>query len=292
MSSLVNKLTFYLKVSRPGLWFATVWLYLLPTSQMDNIWQSWIFWYGLFYVCFPLNFMIYGWNDMVDQKTDAVNPRKDSFWFGAKGTKTQLQDLWKAILVVQLLTYPILVWAGGWWMIPLLLLVLLINGLYNLPEKGLRGHPPLELLCQVGYLLVAPLSVFVNETDALPWVTYLYLFLFALQSHLMGEVMDIEPDRKANRKTTATVLGMKKTKLLIIGIVVTEVILLFSVYKEPIFGAMLLFGLLWLIVDLYFVFKTQTYTIQQMRLFALLSNVVAIVSMGYVWYSGCLLSVG
>lgn len=288
---MLKQLLFYLKVSRPGLWFATLWLYLLPTSQMTDIYQSWIFWYGLFYVCFPLNFLVYGWNDIVDYETDALNPRKDSFWFGARGSKEQLQVLWRAIAFSQLLFFPVLIWAGGWKVGLFLLIFILINGLYNLPERGLRSHPPLELLCQVGYLLVVPLSIWVNQLDGLPWQTYLYLFLFAMQSHIMGEVMDIVPDRKAGRKTTGTVLGTKRTKLLIIGIVMLEVALLFSIYQEYIFGGLLAAGLVWLLLDVFLIYKDKQYTVLEMKLFALMSNVVAIMSMAYVWWSGCLLQI-
>jgi len=289
-NSLVS-FTYLLKTSRPGLWFATVWLYLLPTGQMDQIFQSWIFWFGLFYVTFPLNLMVYGWNDAVDAKTDAVNPRKDSFWFGALGSPQQLQVLWKYIAWVQLITYPVLVYFGGWNVLLIFFGFLIINGLYNLPKHGLRSRPPLELLCQIGYLLIAPLSIYINQTENLPHLTYLYLFLFAMQSHLMGEVMDIEPDRKAGRKTTATLIGMHNTKLLIIGIVAVEVLLLVVAYDEYIFAAMLGLGLLWLILDLFIIYKTKTYTIKQMKLFAFLSNITALVSMLYVWYSACLLQI-
>ncbi|MFK7797738.1 MAG: UbiA family prenyltransferase [Aureispira sp.] len=288
---MLAQLLFYLKVSRPGLWFATLWLYLLPTSQMTDIYQSWPFWYGLFYVCFPLNFLVYGWNDMVDYETDALNPRKDSFWFGARGSKEQLQVLWRAIAFSQVLFFPALIWAGGWKVALFLLLFTIINGLYNLPERGLRSHPPLELLCQVGYLLVVPLSIWVNQLEGLPWQTYLYLFLFAMQSHIMGEVMDIVPDTKAGRKTTGTVLGTKRTKLLIIGIVFLEVTLLFSIYQEYIFGGLLALGLFWLLLDVLVIYKDKPYTILEMKLFALMSNVVAVMSMAYVWWSGCLLQI-
>lgn len=111
---MLKQLLFYLKVSRPGLWFATLWLYLLPTSQMSTIVSTWEFWYGLFYVCFPLNFLVYGWNDIVDYETDALNPRKDSFWFGARGTKKDLDVLWQAIAISQLLFFPVLIGIGGW----------------------------------------------------------------------------------------------------------------------------------------------------------------------------------
>lgn len=286
---MLKQLLFYLKVSRPGLWFATLWLYLLPTSQMSTIVSTWEFWYGLFYVCFPLNFLVYGWNDIVDYETDALNPRKDSFWFGARGTKKDLDVLWQAIAISQLLFFPVLIGIGGWEVGLFLALFIVINGLYNLPEKGLRSHPPLELLCQVGYLLVVPLSIWINNLEGLPWQTYVYLFLFAIQSHMMGEVMDIEPDKKTGRKTTGTILGIRNTKLLIITIVLLEVILLLVVYQEYIFGGILAMGLMWLLLDVFLLYKDKTYSVWEMKLFALMSNIVAIFSMAYVWWSGCLL---
>ncbi len=287
---MLNTFLFWLKVSRPGLWFATIWLYILPTSQMDIL-HSWPFWFGFFYICFPLNFLVYGWNDVVDRKIDALNPRKDSFLFGARGSEEQLSQLWKPMLIVQVLTYPILIWWGGWRMLLLLAGLVLVNALYNWPERGLRTRPPWELLCQFGYILIIPLSIWLNHTPALPWPTYAYLLLFAIQSHLMGEVMDIEPDRKSGRVTTATQLGVQKTKLLIIAIVTAEVLILFTVFQEYLFGGMLAFGLLWLLIDLLLIFKTKTYTLRQMQLFGLMSNIVALLSMAYVWYSGCLLQI-
>ncbi len=288
---IFQKLLFWLKVSRPGLWFATIWLYMLPTGQMEEVWTSLPFWIGLFYVSFPLNFLVYGWNDMVDIETDKVNPRKDSFWFGARGTKEQLEELWKPMLAVQLLIGPVLLHFVGLKMLWLLLTFVIINGLYNLPKHGLRSRPPLELLCQVGYVLTALFSVYMNDTTQLPWQTYFYLLLFAVQSHLIGEVMDIEPDNKAGRRTTAIILGIQKTKLLIIAIVLAEVFLLFFVFQAYIFGGMLMIGLLWLLLDLFFIYKTQNYSLTQMKLFGMMSNVVGLVSMSYVWYSGCLLTV-
>ena len=287
---MIKKILFWLKVSRPGLWFATGWLYLLPTSQMD-IWSSTAFWIGYFYVTFPINFMVYGWNDIVDREIDLKNPRKDTFWFGAKGTKQQLQSLWKPILLVQIPFITYFIYLADWKIILIFLGFIIINGLYNLPKNGLRSNPPWELACQIGYLLIVPMSILINEAAPLPWQTYLYLLLFAFQSHLIGEVMDIIPDRQSGRRTTATILGLKKTKLLIISIVFLEVALLFFVFKEYIFGGMLAFGLLWLIIDLAVIFKTKNYTVKQMKLFGLLSNVVAICSMAYVWYSGCLLKI-
>ena len=81
------------------------------------------FWIGLVYVTFPLNFLVYGWNDMVDIETDSFNPRKDSFWFGAKGTKEQLENLWQPMLIVHILYGSLLLYLVGWKMLVLLLII-------------------------------------------------------------------------------------------------------------------------------------------------------------------------
>ena len=96
----MRRLLFYLKASRPGLWFPTIWLYLLPTSGMD---VGIVFWVGLLYVSFPLNFLVYGWNDIVDEDIDRYNPRKDTYLFGAKGGRDELRSLPAAMICVQFL---------------------------------------------------------------------------------------------------------------------------------------------------------------------------------------------
>lgn len=284
----MKDILFYLKISRPGLWFATLWLYLLPTSQIDGIWVQWEFWLGVFYVCFPLNFVVYGWNDIVDREIDEHNERKGNYWFGAKGKKEQLQKLWKPIIISQIIFLTPLLLVAGIKMLFVFALFILINALYNLPSKGLRTLPPLELIAQLGYLLIVPLSILLNNTEQIPEFTYVYLFLFAMQSHLMGEVMDIVPDKASGRKTTATILGMKRTKLLIMSIVLVEILIMVFIFGEIWFALFLCLALLWLTLDLLFIFKNKIYSIDQMKLFAMLSNGIAIVTMIYVWWSGCL----
>jgi len=68
----MKQLLFYLKVSRPGLWFPTIWLYMLPFGG-HQFWVEPMFWLGLLYVTFPLNFLIYGWNDIVDYETETAS---------------------------------------------------------------------------------------------------------------------------------------------------------------------------------------------------------------------------
>lgn len=284
----MDKIIFWVKVSRPGLWFPALWLYFLPLSGM-RVWESMDFWLGILFVTFPLNFIIYGWNDYVDHETDKLNPRKDSFLFGAKGSQEELNTLPPLLVIFQLVFYGFFIyWLGlsSIWLFAALVLVMLA---YNFPKKGFRNTPPLELFAQFGYLLIVPFSVMLNDTAEVPWLTYIYLVLFAIQSQLIGEAMDIEPDRLANRDTSATKLGLRNTKILIILIVALEVGLLMFAYNDFVFGGMLALGLVWLLIDLFLIFKTQRYTLGQMKLFGVGSNLIAAVSMGYVWWSGVLM---
>ncbi len=284
----MERVLFWLKTSRPGLWFATLWLYLLPTHQQANIWTDPAFLLGLVYVLFPLNFLVYGWNDIVDYQADKVNPRKDTYLFGAKGSKAQLQRLWIPITLVQLPFWVAFVLFCGPHICLLLLGFIVINGLYNLPKHGLRSKPPLELLCQIGYLLIVPLSIAINESDPLSTWAYVYLLLFAWQSHLIGEVMDIEPDRLTGKRTTATVIGRIYTKVFIIALVGIEIAIVYVIFSDLIFAGMLFFGLIWLIIDLILIYKNKVYSLTEMKLFGYLSNVVGFISMMYVWVTGCL----
>jgi len=80
---------FLLQVSRPGLWSTTALFYLMPLGHAD-IFHSGKLWLGLFFVLFPLGFLLYGVNDIVDAETDSLNPRKGSFMFGSRGAREQL----------------------------------------------------------------------------------------------------------------------------------------------------------------------------------------------------------
>ena len=273
--------SFLLKASRPGLWFPTVWLYLLPLSGSTS-YQRVAFWVGLFFVTFPLNLLVYGWNDLVDTETDRLNPRKDSYLFGARGTDAQLQSLPTVILLTQISTWPAVIYFGGIQALATLAGIVLFCWVYNHPHWGWRARPPLELFCQVGYLLVLPVSWSLNNVEIPSPETFLYLSLFCLQSQLIGEVMDIAPDTEAGRRTVATELGRMKTKSFIIVVVAGEIAMLLFVFQEVLFAGSLGLFILWLIID-YIVIKDKEYTPLQFRLFGLGSNLAALFSMAYIW---------
>jgi 4-hydroxybenzoate polyprenyltransferase len=284
----MTRALFWLKVSRPGLWFQTLWLYTLPTSRLP-IFHSPIFWLGLVYATFPLNFLVYGWNDIVDFENDQQNPRKDSFLFGARGTREDLSRLPAAMTLVQLPFFIAFVWLRGWTMAALLVGMLVVNLLYNLPRSGWRGRPPLELVNQAGYLLLLPLSIILNQTPSVSWAAVGYLVLFCTHSHLMGEIMDVIPDARANRNTSARELGVKRTKGLVLALVVLEGLLLGWFFHDWILGGFLLAGSLWLALDLFVLYGDRPYRKREFQIFGLCINASGFASMAWVWEMGTLM---
>jgi len=91
-SARASELVFLLQVSRPGLWSTTALFYLLPLGHADFL-HSPTLWLGLFYVLFPMGFLLYGVNDIVDAEADRLNPRKGTFLFGSLGAAEQLAAL-------------------------------------------------------------------------------------------------------------------------------------------------------------------------------------------------------
>jgi 4-hydroxybenzoate polyprenyltransferase len=281
-------LIFWLKVSRPGLWFPTIWLYLLPIGGTDAH-VNLSFWIGLFYVTFPLNFLVYAWNDLVDFELDQDNPRKDSFLFGARAKdKADLEKLFWPIVVTQVPFIAFFCYQDGVKMLGLFVLILFTNAIYNFPKIGLRSRPPFELFNQFAYILVVVLSIWVNDVSWLSWQAFVYLAIFTIQAHLIGEIMDIFADKKGGRVTTATLIGLLPTKYILIAIVSLESFILLYVFHEVFLGSAIGLFAIWLFLDAFFIYGKRFYTVFEMKLFGLGLNGSGFLTMIWVWYHGSL----
>ena len=278
---------FSLKASRPGLWATAVWFYLLPLGQR-HVFHSAGFWLGLVYVTFPLGLIIYGWNDVADAETDRFNPRKGTFLFGARGTNEQLAQLPFLIAIVELL-FVIVFWRLQGARILLWFLVLTaFTAVYNFPRYGLKSLPPFEILNQAGYLLVFVLSSWLNHAPQLRWPAMLFGAMFAMHSHVFGEVMDIEPDRLSGRRTTATTIGAVPSKLLIAFFLALESGLVYICFRDHWITGCLVIGALWFLLDATVIWGNRLYSVRQMKCFLLGWNLIALASMGWVWSTASL----
>src|SRR2546423_11246473 len=105
-----------------------------------------------------------------------------------------------------------------------------------------RARPPLDVLIQASYLLIFVLSSWLNNAAQLPWQTFLFGALFAMHSHIFGEVMDIEPDQLSGRRTTATLIGRVLAKFLIAAFLCIETTLVRIYFRDWIITGFLAFG--------------------------------------------------
>ena len=275
-------LVFLLQVSRPGLWSTTALFYLMPLGRVDFL-HSGKLWLGLFFVLFPLGLLLYGVNDIVDAETDALNPRKGTFMFGSRGAREQLATLKWQIAVAQIPFAAVFYFFVGprifWWYA----ILLLAAGVYNAPGIAWKGRPPFDVLIQASYLLVFVLSSWLNNAAQLPWQTFLFGAMFAMHSHIFGEVMDIEPDRLSGRRTTATLIGRVRAKFVIAAFMMVETALVWSFFRDWIIAGFLSIGALWFLLDATVLWKNQPYSPKQMRLFLWGWNAAAFMGMYWNW---------
>jgi len=278
--SLVADLKFLIQVSRPGLWSTTALFYLLPLGRAD-FFHSGRLWLGLFFILFPLGLLLYGVNDLADAEADQLNPRKGTYLFGSRGAREQLDALKWQIALAQLPFLLAFYWLVGprilWWYAILLLAV----GVYNAPRFGWKGRPLFDVAIQASYLLVFVLSSWVNKAPQLPWQTFLFGALFAMHSHVFGEVMDIEPDKLSGRQTTATVIGRVPAKLLITVFLAIETTLVWFYFHDWIVAGFLALGAVWFVLDATLLWRDRKYKPKEMRLFLWGWNLASL--LGIVW---------
>jgi 4-hydroxybenzoate polyprenyltransferase len=278
----ISELAFLIQVSRPGLWSTTALFYLMPLGRAD-VWHSKKLWVGLFYVLVPLGLLLYGVNDIVDAEADRYNPRKGTFLFGSRGGSDQLSALrWKIAaaqgpflaIFFYLIGPRILVWYAT---------LLVAVAVYNAPRCGWKSHPPFDVLIQASYLLVFVLSSWLNHAEQLPWQTFLFGALFAMHSHIFGEVMDIEPDRLSGRKTTATWIGAVPSKLFIAGLLAVESAIVYAFFRDLVIAGFLATGVGWFLLDAGLIWRNRTYSPREMRLFMWGWNAAALLGIFWNW---------
>src|SRR5260370_30538512 len=98
-------------------------------------------------------------------------------------------------------------------------------------------------------LLVFVLTSWLNRVQQLPWPTFVFGAMFAMHSHVFGEIMDIVPDRLSDRRTTATQIGAIRAKFLIAAFLFIEGVLVHHFFRDAVITGFLAAGALWFVLD-------------------------------------------
>ncbi|MDZ8173075.1 UbiA family prenyltransferase [Microbacterium xanthum] len=197
-------------ISRPVLWINTIGTGVLGmwlTGQLLDLTAIPI----LLWLTLPFNLLIYGVNDIFDQDTDALNPRKGSI----EGARIRSSEVRLILWAVAVSNVPFLVWfvitlpplAVG-----VILLYTAVFVFYSAPPLRFKARPFLDALSNAAYGL--PLLIMPVALQAPPvWPAVAGLLAWSVAKHPFDAVQDIEEDREAGIVTTAVRLGPRGTAL-------------------------------------------------------------------------------
>jgi 4-hydroxybenzoate polyprenyltransferase len=127
------------------------------------------------------------------------------------------------------------------------------------------------------------LSSWLNGVPQLPWQTFLFGAMFAMHSHVFGEVMDTEPDRLSGRRTTATLVGTVPAKLLIAAFLCVESVMVYAFFRDAVIVGFLALGVAWFLADSLIVWKDRAYSPAEMRLFMWAWNAASLLGIYWNW---------
>lgn len=160
---------------------------------------------GLFaYFLIPANVFLYGVNDIFDADVDEHNPKKSE-----DGKEVRYQGDGIVIMLVYLLTalgalfVPFVPEAG----IYVLMAFFALGAQYSAPPLRLKTKPLLDSLSNGLYILPGVLAYLAVARSFPPALAIAGGWLWTMAMHTFSAVPDIEPDRTAGIRTTATLLG-------------------------------------------------------------------------------------
>ena len=154
----------------------------------------------------PANVFLYGINDVFDRDVDAHNPKKDDREARYRGERDVLVAT--ALSGVLGLAFFAILPVAAW---PWLAGFLVLGAEYSAPPLRFKTTPFLDSLSNGLYVLpgAAAYVALSGRQPALLAVAGGWLWTMAM--HTFSAIPDIEPDREAGIRTTATALGERRT---------------------------------------------------------------------------------
>ncbi|WP_136688564.1 prenyltransferase [Halorhabdus amylolytica] len=206
----IDRLTHLLVLSRPRFWLylagpVVVGVVYAADSTSELLTPLSVALFAYFLV--PANVFLYGVNDVFDADVDAENPKKD------EGPEVRFTgDRWIvfAVILSGLLALPFALVVGSAGKFTLAaFLVLAVE--YSAPPLRFKTTPALDSLSNGLYVLPGVLAFTAVAGDLPPTPAIVGGWLWTMAMHTFSAIPDIEPDRRAGIRTTATVLGRRRT---------------------------------------------------------------------------------
>ena len=200
---------YILRMSRPRFW-----LYLAGPVVVGVAYAATTRWelfaplaVALFaYFLLPANVFLYGVNDVFDADIDEENPKKDDREVRYRGDRL-VPALVVATGLLGLAFVPLLPTAGA-----VAMVAFLVSAVeYSAPPLRFKTTPFLDSVSNGLYVLPGVVAYAALAGEAPPVAAVAGGWLWAMAMHTFSAIPDIEPDRRAGIRTTATVLGETRT---------------------------------------------------------------------------------
>ncbi len=121
------------------------------------------------------------------------------------------------------------------------------------------------------------------------WVIYpamAFSALFAMHGHLFGQLMDVEQDLAAGRRTTAGVIGVRAAKLLVAALMIGEAAIAFRWFAHVGPALFMAAGAAFFVVDALALYRARPYPSLFAKVFFVGWNVVVVATAYLVWKTG------
>ncbi|RLM57467.1 prenyltransferase [Halobellus sp. Atlit-31R] len=162
---------------------------------------------GLFaYFLLPANVFLYGVNDVFDVDVDVSNPKK-----GGREARWSGDSIVAAVIAVSTLlgVATFLATSSRAW--PYLAGFFLLGFQYSAPPLRFKTTPFLDSVSNGLYVLPGAAAYAAVARAHPPLAALAGAWLWAMGMHTFSAIPDIEPDREAGIRTTATFLGERRT---------------------------------------------------------------------------------
>ena len=215
MMTETSFLRYILKLSRFRFWIYTggpfVVGYALGAPELEAFFALDYYVY-LLYFFLPANIFIYGVNDYWDEDTDKLNKKKDERELRVtdRDKRRLIWILWATVGVSAVL----MVFQDNVERI-LFLIFLSLSYFYSARPLRFKSIPILDFSSNMLYIMPGIFAYYLAGGQLPPLMLVLAGYFHIAAMHLFSAVPDIECDRRAGIRTTAVVLGERRSLMLV-----------------------------------------------------------------------------
>jgi len=204
-----DRLSYLLVLSRPRFWLylagpVLVGVAYAANTASDLFAPAPVVLFGYFLL--PANVFLYGINDVYDREIDAANPKKDDREARYHGQR-YVPAVVGLCAALPLLFVPLLPTAA----VPWLIAFLVLGAAYSAPPARFKTTPFVDSLSNGLYITPGAAAYAAVAGTQPPALAVVGGWLWAMGMHTFSAIPDIEPDRETGIRTTATVLGERRT---------------------------------------------------------------------------------